>query len=210
MENPVIIFGATGIARVAVDIFLSNDILVYCLLDDDTQLHGTEINAVPVLASTDNQEYLQMIGERCEAFVATDDNRLRKYLVKMLVEKRKKMPVNAIHPQAFIEKSASIGHGNLIAMHASVGSFAQIGNHCILNAGAIIDYEAVLGDFVQVGAGSIIGSKVVVQEGAFIGSGVTVVPGITIGKNARIGAGSVVVNHVADGETVFGVPAQKV
>lgn len=210
MENPVIIFGASGLGRVALDIFQSNDIIVYCFLDDDSSLHGKEIGAVSVAAATDDEEYLRIIGERCEAFIAFDDNRLRKSLVKMLTEKRKKMPVNAIHEQAYIAPSASIGHGNLIAMRASVGSFAQIGNHCIINAGAIIDYESKIEDFVQIGAGSIINSRVTVKEGAFVGSGVTVVSGVTIGKKARIGAGSVVIADVADGETVFGVPAQKV
>jgi sugar O-acyltransferase (sialic acid O-acetyltransferase NeuD family) len=210
MENPVIIFGASGIGRVALDIFQSNDIIVYCLLDDDTKLHGQEINAVSVVGSTDNEEYLRMIGDKCEAFIATDDNRLRKSLVKTLVDKRKKMPVNAIHQQAFIEPSATIGHGNLIAMRASVGSFVKIGSHCIINAGAVIDYQTTIGDFVQIGAGSIVNSNVTIKEGAFIGSGVTIVSGVTIGKNARIGAGSVVIGNVADGETVFGVPAQKV
>jgi sugar O-acyltransferase (sialic acid O-acetyltransferase NeuD family) len=210
MENPVIIFGASGLGRVAVDIFQSNDIVVYCLLDDDTALHGQEINAVSIVSSTDSEEYLGMIGDKCEAFIATDDNRLRKSLVKTLVDKRKKMPVNAIHQQAFVETSATLGHGNLIAMGVSVGSFVQIGSHCIINAGAVIDYQASIGDFVQIGAGSIINSNVIVKEGAFIGSGVTIVSGVSIGKNARIGAGSVVISNVADGETVFGVPAQKV
>ncbi|MCS7019270.1 MAG: NeuD/PglB/VioB family sugar acetyltransferase [Cytophagales bacterium] len=210
MENPVIILGASGLGRVAVDIFQSNDIMVYCLLDDDPSLHGKEIGAVAIVGTTDNEEYLRIIGEKCEAFVATDDNRLRKSLVKMLAEKRKKMPVNAIHKQAFIEPSASIGHGNLIAMQAAVGSAVQIGNHCIIHAGAIIDYEAVISDFVQIGAGSVVNSKVTIKEGAFIGSGVTIVSGVTIGKKARIGAGSVVIADVADGETVFGVPAKKV
>ncbi|WP_448518647.1 acetyltransferase [Rhodoflexus sp.] len=210
MENPVIIFGASGLGRTALDIFQSNDVLVYCLLDDDKSLHGQEINAIPIAATTDSEEYLRMIGDRCEAFVATDDNRLRKSLVKYLIEKRKKMPVNAIHQQAFIETSATIGHGNLIAARVFIGSSVQIGSHCIINAGAIIDYETTIGDFVQIGVGSLINSKVTIKEGAFIGTGVTVVAGVTIGKNARIGAGSVVISDVADGETVFGVPAKKV
>lgn len=210
MENPVIIFGASGLGRVALDIFQSNNVIVYCLLDDDPTLHGQEINAVGITGSTDSEEYIRMIGDKCEAFIATDDNRLRKSLVKTLVDQRKKMPVNAIHQQAFIENSAAIGHGNLIAMRASIGSFAQIGSHCIINAGAVIDYQVNIGDFVQIGAGSIINSNVTIKEGAFVGSGVTVVSGVTIGKNARIGAGSVVISNVADGETVFGVPAKKV
>jgi sugar O-acyltransferase (sialic acid O-acetyltransferase NeuD family) len=210
MENPVIILGAKGLGKVALDIFKSNDVIVYCLLDDDPKLVGTEIADVLVAAPTDSDEHLSMIGDKCEAFVATDDNRERKALVKLLTERRKKMPVNAIHRTAVVEASASLGHGNLVAAQALVGSFAKVGSHCIINAGALVDYEAQLADFVQVGQGSLIGPGATVSEGAFIGAGCTLVAGVKVGKNARVGAGSVVIANVPDGTTVFGIPAKKV
>jgi sugar O-acyltransferase (sialic acid O-acetyltransferase NeuD family) len=210
MENPVVIFGAKGLGKVALDIFKQNGVMVYGFLDDDAKLHGQEIQEVPVLGSTDNEEVLKVLAASCEAFLATDDNRERKALAKMLVEGYKKMPVNAIHPSAIIEASASLGHGNLLAAGSYLGSFATLGNHCILNARAVVDYDAQLGHFVQVGAGSTIGPGAVVAEGAFIGSGATVVAGIRVGKNARVGAGSLVIADVPDNTTVFGVPAQKV
>lgn len=210
MENPVIIFGAKGLGRVALDIFQSNDVIVYCLLDDDTKLHNTEINGISVLGSTDNDGFLKLIGQKCEAFIATDDNKLKASLVEMLLERRKVMPVNAFHKNISIAPSAFIGHGNMFNAGAVVNANAKINNYCIIGSNSVIDYDAELADMVQIGAGSVIGSGVKVGKGAFIGSGVTIVAGVTIGKNARIGAGSVVIAEVKDGETVFGNPAQKV
>lgn len=210
MENPVIIFGAKGLGKVALDIFQSNGVIVYCFLEDDSKLHSTEINGVSILGNTDDESYLKLIGQKCGAFVATDDNKLKASLVEMLVEDRKVMPVNAFHKNISIAPSAFVGHGNMFNAGAVVNSNAKINNYCILGSNTVIDYEAELGDMVQVGAGSIIGSNVKVGKGAFIGSGVVVVAGVTIGKNARIGAGSVVVGEVKDGETVFGNPAVKV
>lgn len=210
MENPVIIFGAKGLGRVALDIFQSNEVMVYCLLDDDTKLHNTEINGISVLGSTDNDGFLKLIGHKCEAFVATDDNKLKAALVEMLQERRKVMPVNAFHKNISIAPSAFIGHGNMFNAGVVVNANAKISNHCIIGANSVIDYDAEIADMVQIGPGSVIGPGVKIGKGAFIGSGVTIVAGITIGKNARIGAGSVVIAEVKDGETVFGNPAQKV
>ena len=210
MENPVIIFGAKGLGKVALDIFQSNEVIVYCFLEDDTKLHNTEINGVSILGSTEDEVFLKLIGPKCEAFVATDDNKLKASLVEMLYEDRKIMPINAFHKNISIATSALIGHGNMFNAGAVVNSNAKINNYCIIGSNTVIDYEAELSDMVQVGAGTVIGSNVKVGKGAFIGSGVTIVAGVTIGRNSRIGAGSVVVAEVKDGETVFGNPAQKV
>jgi sugar O-acyltransferase (sialic acid O-acetyltransferase NeuD family) len=210
MDNPVMIFGANGMGQAAMEIFESNQVVVYGFLDDDKEKHGTELNGISVLGKTDDDGYLKLIGKKCEGFIAVDDRALRKGLVKLMMERRKKMPVNAIHRNAEIAPSAHIGHGNFINTGVVVGSNAKVANHCIVNAGSVIDFGAQLGDLVQIGAGSVIGSEAEIGENVFIGTGVTIVPGVKIGKNARIGAGSVVIGEVAAGKTVFGNPAAEV
>lgn len=210
MKNPVIIFGANNLGRAARDIFESNDIVIYCFLDDDKALHGTELDNISILGATDDDGYLKLIGKKCEAFVALDDNSYRKSIVKMLNERRKVMPVNAIHQASVIAGTAHLGHGNFINMGVKIADNAKVSNHCILNTNAVIDYSAEIGDFVQVGAGSVISSGAIVGDEVFIGAGVTIVSGVKIGKGARIGAGSVVIADVKAGETVFGNPAQAV
>lgn len=210
MDNPVIIFGANGMGQAAMEIFESNQVVVYGFLDDDKEKHGTELNNLPVLGKTDDDGFLKLIGKKCEGFIAVDDRALRKGLVKLMMERRKMMPVNAIHRNAEIASSAHIGHGNFINTGAVIASNAKVANHCIINAGSVIDHGAQLGDLVQIGAGSVIGSEVEIGEDAFIGTGVTIVPGVKIGKNARVGAGSVVIGEVAEGKTVFGNPAAEV
>lgn len=210
MENPVIIFGANHLGRAAKEIFDTNSVVVYGFLDDDKKLHNREVDEVVVLGDTDNDGFLKLIGKKCEAFVAADDNKLRKGLVKMLQEVRHVQPVNAIHSQSVISQKATIGHGNFIDFNTYLAPGSKIGSHCILNARTFVGVESTLGDFVQVGAGSSINAGVTIEDEVFIGSGVTVVSGITIGKGARIGAGSVVIASVKEGETVFGNPAQKI
>lgn len=207
MENPVIIFGANYLGRAAKEIFDQNSNVVYGFLDDNKALHSTEIDTVTVLGSTDDDGFLKLIGKKCEAFVAVDDNKLRKNLVKMLHEVRKMQPVNAIHPKANLANSTSIGHGNFIDSGAQTGAGSVIGNHCLIHANVVVGAEASVGDFVQIGASSTINSGAVIEDEAFIGSGVIIVSGVTVGKGARVGAGSVVIAPVKAGETVFGNPA---
>ncbi len=210
MENPVIIFGATHLGRAAKEIFESNDVVVYGFLDDNKILHNKEIDNVIILGDTDNDGFLKLIGKKCEAFVAVDDNKLRKSLVNMIQEERHKQPVNAIHKQSFISEKAEIGHGNFIDIGVNVAPGAKVGSHCLLNAKSMIGVEATLGDFVQVGSGSLINAGVKLEDEVFIGSGVTIIAGVTVGKGARVGAGSVVIASIPAGETVFGNPAKKV
>ncbi len=210
MENPVIIFGANYLGRAAKEIFESNSIVVYGFLDDDKKLHTKEVDEVVVLGSMDDDGFLKLIGKKCEAFVAVDDNKLRKNVVGMLQEIRHVQPVNAIHSTARISSKAELGHGNFIDTGATIAPGAKIGNHGIIQANSFIGVGATVGDFVQVGAGSLINPNVIVEDEVFIGSGVTIIAGITIGKGARIGAGSVVISPVKAGETVFGNPAQPI
>lgn len=210
MENPVIIFGAQAIGRAAKEIFEQNTNVVYCFLDDDKKLHNTEIDTVTVLGSTDDDGFLKLIGKKCEAFIASDDIKVRKSLVRMLNEVRHVQPVNAVHKSSVIATTAVIGHGNFIDQGVKVGAGASIGQHCLLHSGCIVGMEVQIGDFAQIGAGSILNPGVIIGEEAFIGSGVTIVSGVTIGKGARVGAGSVVIASVKAGETVFGNPAQSI
>lgn len=210
MENPVIIFGANYLGRAAKEIFESNSIVVYGFLDDDKKLHTKEVDEVVVLGSMDDDGFLKLIGRKCEAFVAVDDNKLRKNVVGMLQEIRHVQPVNAIHSTARISSKAELGHGNFIDTGATIAPGAKIGNHGIIQANSFIGVGASVGDFVQVGTGSLINPNVIVEDEVFIGSGVTIIAGITIGKGARIGAGSVVISPVKAGETVFGNPAQPI
>ncbi|MFC4873854.1 acetyltransferase [Negadavirga shengliensis] len=208
MEKPIIIFGAKGIAHAALEIFNSHDLVIYGFLDEDEKLHQKEINNVAVLGNPEDDGFLKLVGKKCEAFVAADDAKYRKFLVKLLNERRKVQPINAIHKLAYISTDAAIGHGNFINAKVNIGAGATVGHHGIFHTNATVEHHAEIGDFVQVGAGAVINSDVKIQDGAFIGTGAVVVSGVKIGKNARVGAGSVVIADVEDGQTVFGNPAQ--
>ncbi len=208
MENPVMIIGATRLGRLALDIFLSRGIMAYCFLDDDEELHNTEINDVAVMGKTTDEGFLKFIGNKCEAFVAVEEREDRLKLVELVKSRRKVMPVNAIHDLAYISETAHLGYGNLVAAGAVVQPNAKVPHHCVLDARSVIDCDAELEDFVQVGAGAIIGANCKIGTGAFIGAGAVIAAGIKIGKNAQVAPGAVVLQEVEEEGIVFGNPAK--
>ena len=210
MENPVIIFGAGGLGKVALEIFESNDVVVYGFLDDNKELHGKQINGISILGDTDDDGFLKLIGKKCEAFVALDENKYRENVVEMLNERRSVMPVNAFHKRSYLSPSVELGHGNMFGADVVINVDVKIGSHCVFHTRSLVEVDAEIGDFVQLGSGSIIGAGCKIGDKCFIGSGVTIVGGIIVGKNARIGAGSVVIENVPANSTYFGNPAKKV
>lgn len=207
MNHPVLILGAGVLGKTAADIFNANQVLIYGFLDDDKTKIGQELLDIVILGETDDDGFLKLIGQKTEAFIAVDHVSDRKALVKMLMERRKVMPVNAIHPRAVVSTDSSLGHGTLIASGVIINPQVRIGHHAVILSGAILEPDVVIEDYVHIGAGACINSGVVIEEGAFIGPGAVLIAGITVGKNARIGAGSVVIADVAAKATVFGNPA---
>ena len=66
------------LGRIAKEIFEHNQVVVYGFLDDDKKKHQTEVDDVNVLGSMDDEDFLKLIGKKCEAFVAVDETKLRK------------------------------------------------------------------------------------------------------------------------------------
>ncbi|MDQ3291743.1 MAG: NeuD/PglB/VioB family sugar acetyltransferase [Bacteroidota bacterium] len=210
MQNPVIILGAQKLGVAALDIFQSNNVIVYCFLDDEVKLHQTEVNGITVMGTTDDPEFLKILGKKCEVFVAAEETATRKSLINLLKDEYQAVPVNAIHKFTSVSEHAWLGHGNLINAGAVINANARVNNNCIIHSNALVDSGAQVADFVQIGAGAIVNTDVEIEESAFIGAGAVVVAGVKIGKKARVGAGAVVVADVPANQTVFGNPAQKV
>lgn len=210
MQNPVIIVGAQQLGKAALDIFMSNNVVIYCFLEDNPELQQQEVNNIAVMSSTEDPEFLKLLGKKCEVFVASEDAAARKSMVNLLKEEYKVVPVNAIHQFSSVSEHAWLGHGIMVNAGAVINANAKVGDNTLIQARAVIDADAIIGDNVQIGAGAILNAGVTVGDEAFIGSGAVVVAGIKIGKKARVGAGAVVIADVPANVTVFGNPAKKV
>lgn len=187
------LYGASGHAKVVMDILRANNITIEGVVDDNPNL--TELCGVPVLHNANRLSPLIISIGNCG-------------IRKMIAEKLNCKFGMAIHPSAIISESASIGEGSVVMAGAVINAEAKIGKHCIVNTKASVDHECVIGDFCHIAPGCIISGDVHIGEETWVGVGTTIIQGVHVGKNCFIGAGSVIVRNIPDNSKAYGVPCR--
>lgn len=178
------LFGASGHAKVIIDILHSQNEEVKSLVDDNKSI--TELVGYPVLH---HAEGLNPI------IISIGDNKIREKVYNKLSDHTFG---TAIHSSAIISQNSSIGEGTVVMQGAIIQSGSSIGKQCIINTGASVDHDCNIADFVHISPQSILCGNVTVDEGSWIGAGTTITPGVKIGKWCTVGAGSVVTKDIPD------------
>jgi sugar O-acyltransferase (sialic acid O-acetyltransferase NeuD family) len=115
-----------------------------------------------------------------------------------------------IHQSAIIAKNSDVGFGTCIFPLSNVGTFAKVGDFCILNTGSNLEHDSVLGSFSALGPGAIAGGRVQIGTGSWIGMNASIKQGITIGNDSIVGAQSYVDKDIPSNVVVYGAPAKVV
>jgi sugar O-acyltransferase (sialic acid O-acetyltransferase NeuD family) len=205
--NDVIIIGASGHARVSMDILEASGIKVVGFCDDNQKLNKTAVHGHAVLGDT-TVAIDKVLELGLDYFVAIGNNEHRKRVGVMMQEKCNKAPINAIHPSVVISPNVTMGCGNFIAPGGIINTDTRLMDFTIINTGAILDHDNYIHSFAQISPGCNIAGNVTIEEGAFLGTGAVVLPELTIGTFAIIGAGAVVIRDIAPFTTAVGVPAR--
>ena len=187
------LYGASGHAKVIIDILQASGKKVDALFDDDTTV--SELMSISVLH--------EWKGES-PVIVSVGNNLSRKQIAERLNCEFGKV----IHPSAVVSPEAMLGEGSVVMQGAIIQSSVNVGSHCIINTGATIDHECILEDFVHVSPQATLCGNVHVGEGAWIGAAAVVIPGVKIGRWSIVGAGSVVISDVPDGAIAYGNPSR--
>lgn len=193
----MILFGASGHARVIMDIVQKKGITVSYLLDDDPgvkELLGKQVITFTPALDLTNEHLVVSIGA----------NKIR----KIVVQKLKTQFVCAIHTAAVLDDSVSVGEGSVVMAGVVINSSTCIGKHAIINTGATVDHNCELEDFVHISPNATLCGDVMVGEGTHVGAGATIIPGVKIGNWVTVGAGAVVISDVPDHAVVVGNPAR--
>lgn len=178
------LYGASGHAKVIIDILQANNENIEALVDDNPQL--SSLHDITVVHS----------AEGCSPMIVSiGNNTIRKKIVEQLINHNFG---RAIHPSAILSPYATVGDGSVVMQGAIIQSDAQVGKHCIINTGATIDHDCKIEDFVHISPNSSLCGNVQVGEGTQVGAGSVVVPGVKIGKWCLITAGSVVTTDIPD------------
>ena len=104
--------------------------------------------------------------------------------------------------------SDNIDHGSILYPGVVVMNDCRIGKFTLLNSGVTLGHDVVIGDYCNINPGAHLAGRIEVGDGTLIGIGACIKEKIKIGKNVIVGAGSVVLNHIPDNTTVYGVPAR--
>lgn len=192
--DKVYLYGASGHAKVVMDIAKKAYYDVPCLIDDNPNVN--ELAGLPVLHSAEDLSPI---------IVTIGDCQIRRRIV---VKLGKREYLTVIHPSAIKAESVKLGYGTVVMAGAILNPFASIGKHCIINTGASIDHDCIIHDFVHIAPHCTLCGEVEIGEGTWVGAGTTIIQGVHVGKDCFIGAGAVVVKDIPDGCLCYGNPAR--
>lgn len=189
------LYGASGHAKVIIDILEASGVRVDGLIDDNPKI--SQLNRYPVWHTFSGESpFIISIG----------NNQIR----KQVAERLQTVYGKAIHPSAILSPTAKIGDGTVVMQGAIVQADAKVGKHCIINTGASVDHECVIGDYAHISPHATLCGNVHIGEGSWIGAGTTVIPNLSVGKGCVIGAGSVITENIPDHVLAFGNPCKVV
>lgn len=183
------LYGASGHAKVIIDILRANNEIVEALFDDNEMIH--HLLNYPVLHSSETRGPL---------IISIGDNSVR----RKIAEKLNVDFCSAFHPSSIISERAEIGEGTVVMQGAIIQSCVNVGKHCIINTGASVDHDCKIEDYVHISPHATLCGNVTVGEGTWIGAGTVVIPGVKIGKWCTVGAGSVVTKNLPDNVLAVG------
>lgn len=197
MKDKFCIYGASGHAKVIIEIIERLGFEIKGLYDDDP--------AKKILFEylvSNEKSFLKLPD--LNWVIGIGNNEIRKKVAESNLLNYK----TVVDKSAIISKRAELGKGTVIMPGVTVNSSAIIGHHAIVNTNASIDHDCVLDDYVHISPNATLCGGVSIGEGTHIGAGAIIIQGIKIGKWAKIGAGAVIIKDVPDKVTFVGNPGK--
>lgn len=211
-KSALLIFGASGHAKVIMDIVeKGNDYTVGLVVDDNPALQGTYIYGYRILGGRNVLSGSRTGQSRgMHAVVAIGNNRIRADIANWLCANGATLSRALVHPSAQLARGVVVGDGSVVMAGAIINPDAHIGRNVIVNTGAVVEHDCTIGDTVHVAPGATLCGGITVGENSMVGAGVVIHPNVRIGRNVIIGAGATVLGDVQDGLTMAGTPAKPI
>lgn len=207
MHKPLILLGAGGHAKVLLSLLQANGFEVIGVTAPElTESGAHEWRGIPVLHVGDDITAYPLL--QVGLVNGVGEQHARRRLFERFKAKGYYFPV-LIHPNAWVDPSATLDEGVQVMAGAVVQVDACLGKNVIVNTKASVDHDCVIEDHVHIAPGASVCGHVHVKTGAFIASGVTIVIGIQVGESAVAGAGASIVRDIDPGTVVLPAPVRK-
>lgn len=204
----LVIFGASGHAKVVVDVVEKQGLYrIAFMADDDQSLTGLNVMGYTVVGGRNSLIERSAAAKVRRAIVAIGHNAHRMAVAEWLTSRGFRL-VSAVHPSARLAREVTVAENTVIMAGAVVNPGAVIGRSVIVNTGAIIDHDCRISDGVHIGPGCSLCGSVRVGRGSLVGAGSTIIPGISVGRESVLGAGSVVVSDIPENSRAKGSPCK--
>ncbi|MBO4874549.1 MAG: acetyltransferase [Bacteroidales bacterium] len=119
--------------------------------------------------------------------IGFSNQKLRKKY-RALMEQNAAVPINVIHPTAFISSSALMGVGNFVSAYAVISSEAIVGNHNLINIATTIGHNSVIGNDNIINPGAKISGCVKVGDRCLFGANSFVYQGTHLCSDCAVDA----------------------
>ena len=141
--------------------------------------------------------------------IITPDNPDKRKTLALYYAKHGFSFANIIHPKALVSRSAIMGKGVVVQYGVNISSNVQIHDFVRINTYANIMHDCSVGNYTTIAPNAVLLGGVTIGERCYVGSNCTILPDRHIADAAIVGAGAVVINNVADKQTVVGNPAHR-
>lgn len=193
----MLLYGASGHAKVIIDCLKSSYVSISGVFDDDPV--KSTILEYPVLG----KYYNEFMPEE-NIIISIGDNLIRRRISNIVSHSFG----TVFHKSAVISNTARIDCGTVIFHNSVIQSSAIIGKHVIINTASSVDHECIIDDYVHVSPNATLCGNVSVGTGTHIGAASVIVPNVNIGKWVTIGAGTVIISDIPDYAVVVGNPGR--
>ncbi|MFD2797225.1 acetyltransferase [Promicromonospora vindobonensis] len=200
--GPLLLVGASGLAREVLALAAETGRPVLGVLDDRHADLPPTVGGVPVLgpvaqaSAYPSADLLLCIGPSASraAVLARLDPGSRF--------------AGVVDPSVRNPAGCPVGSGSILLAGVTITADARVGAHVVAMPGVTVTHDCWVDDLVTLAAGVSLGGGVRIGRAAYIGMNAAVHPAVRIGAGAIVGMGSVVLRDVPDGETWAGVPAR--
>ena len=136
-----------------------------------------------------------------------DVDRIKK-VVELYRQKENLEFPNIIHPNVKLDKSISLGLGNIIASQCVFTIDTSLGSFNYINRGVHVGHDCKIGSYNVINPCAVISGGINIGNENLIGTNATILQYLKIGSKNKIGGGAVVINYVEDNCCMVGVPAK--